>query len=440
MHLCLIEDNAVPDLGPLASTRPVFDLMLGCRSLGDRVATAFGLGPGAGSLSYMVRPHLVDLLRSRMPGAAVNDPARLGDGLVLVANGRWVPDPGRLSPPARPGWVGLCEGLPACSVVGLGGGGWGDGRDEPWFEADSRRPDCVDVGGWWVHRPWELVARNGEYLERDAATATPTRWTRGVPASSAITGPAERLAIHPSALIEPYCSFDTSSGPILIAEDAVIQSFTRIEGPCSIGPGTHLFRANIRGGVTIGPCCRIGGEVEASIIQGYTNKYHEGFLGHSYVGEWVNLGALTSSSDLRNDYGEVSVPIGGYPVPTGQIKVGSFLGDFTRTGIGSLLNTGTVTGVMCNLLPAGPLLPKHIPSFTTIDHGRVAQGAPIERLFQTARLIKGRRGREFTEVDERLYRDVFEQTRLERARALQKQQQSRPARQPIAVADASLEL
>ena len=147
---------------------------------------------------------------------------------------------------------------------------------------------------------------------------------------------------------------------------------------------TQLFRANIRGAVSIGPNCRIGGEVEASIVHGYSNKYHEGFLGHAYVGEWVNLGAITSNSDLRNDYGEVHVPLQGDPVATGQAKVGCFIGDHTRTGMGSMLNTGTAIGVMCNVLPAGLLLPKHVPSFTAVLYGRVAPGFSLDQMFATA--------------------------------------------------------
>ena len=170
-----------------------------------------------------------------------------------------------------------------------------------------------------------------------------------------------------------------------------------------MGRDTHLFRANLRGGVSLGPTCRIGGEVEASIVHGYTNKYHEGFLGHAYVGEWVNLGAVTSNSDLRNDYGEVQVPLGGDPVATGQAKVGCFLGDHTRTGLGSQLNTGTAIGVMCNVLPAGLLLPKHVPSFAAVCYGRVELRFALEELFATARVVMGRRGREFDAVQEQLY-------------------------------------
>jgi hypothetical protein len=94
---------------------------------------------------------------------------------------------------------------------------------------------------------------------------------------------------------------DATQGPISVDAGAVIQSFTRLEGPCHVGIGARLFRANIQKGTTIGPFCRVGGEVEASILHGYVNKYHEGFLGHSYLCPWVNLGALSTSSDLKND-------------------------------------------------------------------------------------------------------------------------------------------
>ncbi len=248
----------------------------------------------------------------------------------------------------------------------------------------------------------------------------------------ALVGPANRLRIHESARIDPYTVFDTTNGPIVLGPNVWVQPFTRIEGPCSIAADTQLFRANIRGSVTIGPTCRIGGEVEASIVQGFSNKYHEGFLGHAYVGEWVNLGAITSNSDLRNDYGEVHVPLQGDPIPTGQAKVGCFIGDHTRTGMGSMLNTGTSIGVMCNVLPAGILLPKHIPSFTAVLYGRVAPGFALDQLFETACTVLGRRGKEFSEEEQQLYLTLFDQTRLERERAFQRDKDRRGDSWPVA--------
>jgi hypothetical protein len=148
----------------------------------------------------------------------------------------------------------------------------------------------------------------------------------------------------------------------------------------------------------------------------------------------VNLGAMTSSSDLRNDYGEVHVPLGGDPVATGLAKVGCFLGDYTRTGMGCMLNTGTVAGVMCNLLPAGPLLPKHVPSFTAVRFGRVSPNVPLDRLFITARIVAARRGEVFSAVEELLFSDLYEQTRLERERALLEAADGHADHRPIMIA------
>jgi UDP-N-acetylglucosamine diphosphorylase/glucosamine-1-phosphate N-acetyltransferase len=314
--------------------------------------------------------------------------------------------------------VGLSDGKVACALVEPAVAELLERHGvDSWFQQIAARVRGSEVGGEWIARPWDLVARNGAYLERDFVELGGARVSERHLATLTVVGPTDRLCIHETARIDPYTVFDTTNGPITLGSNAWVQPFTRIEGPCSVGAETQLFRANLRGCVTIGPTCRIGGEVEAAIIQGHSNKYHEGFLGHAYVGEWVNLGAITSNSDLRNDYGEVHVPLQGDPIPTGQAKVGCFIGDHTRTGMGSMLNTGTSIGVMCNVLPAGILLPKHVPSFAAVLYGRVAPGFPLATLFETARTVKGRRGKAFDEAEEQLYLKLYETTRLERERA-----------------------
>jgi UDP-N-acetylglucosamine diphosphorylase/glucosamine-1-phosphate N-acetyltransferase len=423
MRLCLVEDNAVAGLEPLTLTRPVFDLILGGSTLGAKIAQAFGIGVGPLRRGTVIRPYLKAVQRARDPHTAVNDRDWLARGQVIVANGRWVPPADFAVPDAHSPWLGLCDGQPACALVGpdqavmLEPGGVGD-----WFDSVATRLGGHEVGGQWIERPWDIVARNAEHVARDFSVEGKVGLSNRHLTTAALVGPPDRLFIHETARIDPYTVFDTTNGPITIASGAWVQPFTRVEGPSYIGRETQLFRANLRGGVTIGPHCRIGGEVEASIVHGYSNKYHEGFLGHAYIGEWVNLGAITSNSDLRNDYGEVFVPLGGDPVATGQAKVGCFIGDHTRTGLGSMLNTGTAIGVMCNVLPAGPLLPKHVPSFAAVLYGRIAPGFPLEQMFATAAIVMGRRGREFSEVEEQLYLDLYEQTRLERERAFQKTQ------------------
>ncbi len=421
MRLCLVEDLAAAELEPLTLTRPVHELWLGCSTLGCKIAKAFGVGPGPQRRGGVIRSHLVPLQRQRDPHLVVNDRDWLARGPVIVANSRWVPptgfDPSDFHGPS----IGLCDEKPAFALVGPEDAISLDPHGiDSWFEKIAERYKGSEVGGEWMHRPWDLVARNGEHIERGFQEGGQNGVTKRQLATLALVGPSNLLRMHETARIDPYTVFDTTTGPIVVGPKVWVQPFTRVEGPCYIGPETQLFRANIRGSVSIGPNCRIGGEVEATIVHGFSNKYHEGFLGHAYVGEWVNLGAITSNSDLRNDYGEVFVPLQGDPVATGQAKVGCFIGDHARTGMGSMLNTGTAIGVMCNLLPAGVLLPKHVPSFTAVLYGRVGKGFSLEQMFDTARIVMGRRGKAFTDADEQLYRGLYEQTRLERERAFQR--------------------
>ena len=166
------------------------------------------------------------------------------------------------------------------------------------------------------------------------------------------------------------------------------------------------MRRRSRAGTTIGPHCRIGGEVECSIVLGYTNKYHDGFLGHSYVGEWVNLAAGTSTGDLRCDYGPISVPVDGVEVATGLTKMGSIIGDHAKTGLGVLLNCGTSLGAFSLLMPTGTLAPRAVPSFCRAGPDGMKE-LDVTRLLATAAVVMHRRGRELTPQLEALYRALW---------------------------------
>src|SRR5262249_32347957 len=147
----------------------------------------------------------------------------------------------------------------------------------------------------------DLVRHNAEALEQDYL-----HWRAdGVPAADlpgvTVLGPPERLLADPTARVEAPALVDTRHGPVLLDRDVMVEAFSRLEGPRYVGPGSRVFGARVYGG-SVGPHCRVGGELEESILHGYTNKRHDGFLGHSYLGAWVNLGAGTQTSDLRNDY------------------------------------------------------------------------------------------------------------------------------------------
>ena len=436
MRICLVEDQGTSGLEPLTLTRSSAQLLMGQTTLGEKIFRAFGVGPGPARRGMVVRAYLEPLIQQSLPQVTVNNFDWIARGPLIIVRDRWVPPPQFRWTIEGSGWVGLCEGVPAFAQVSAEqAGALRQETVEDWFaELLSRRNvESAEVGGGWVNHPWDLVERNSQAILQDFQAAGPFDISNRHLAQLAVVGPVDRVRVHESARIDPYVVFDTTEGPITVGPSVWIQPFTRLEGPVAIGTGSQLFRAHVRAGVTIGPNCRIGGEVEGSIIQGHSNKYHEGFLGHSFVGEWVNMGAISSSSDLRNDYGEVSVPLHGKPVSTGQKKVGCYLGDYTRIGLGSLLNTGTVIGVMANVLPAGWLLPRHVPSFLSVRWGRLAPGYPLEDQFKTARTVKGRRGQEFSPVEEKLFETLYERTRLERERALERSQDRRGAEWPLSV-------
>jgi UDP-N-acetylglucosamine diphosphorylase/glucosamine-1-phosphate N-acetyltransferase len=268
---------------------------------------------------------------------------------------------------------------------------------------------------------WELVLANPAQLADDFRAAGRSGIEGVVEQPSGLRGSRDDIYVAPGVVIHPLAVLDAEHGPIYIDEGAEIHPFTRVEGPCYVGRKSILLGAKCREGNSIGPMCRIGGEVEESIIQGYSNKYHDGFLGHAYVGQWVNLGALTTNSDLKNDYSNVSVVLGdGPPINTGSTKVGSLIGDHAKTSIGTLLNTGSYVGAMTVIVATGKPLPKFIPSFAWFMEGSVTKGYGKTQLFATAKIAMGRRKCQWTQEDQALWEAVFQMTAPERDEAMAK--------------------
>ncbi len=417
MRLCIFEDRA-EQLEPLSLTRPVFELRSGITTLARKQARHVG----AGEFGVMLRTVLEDVFRIEAPGAIVNDPSWLAAEDLLLVNGRWLPPEDAFVRPKGP-CVGLAGEAIAFVALPKGTALTIDTLPdllEQWRHTLPAQP----AGGSLISFPWDLVEASPREIIRDFTWFRPIKETWENRALNVI-GPLGSLWIAPSAKIEPMVVADTTLGPVIIDEHAVVSAFTRLEGPCYIGPRSQIFGAKIRGGTSIGPQCRVGGEVEASILHGYSNKYHDGFLGHSYVGAWVNLGAGTQNSDLRNDYGEVMVPMGGMSVHTGMNKVGCFLGDHTKTGLGTLLNTGTIVGAFCNLLPAGSFAPKYVPSFTSWWNGSLREAFTLDQLLATAEIAMPRRGAALTAAHRALYAWLLDDTQDERCRALRESEKRR---------------
>jgi UDP-N-acetylglucosamine diphosphorylase/glucosamine-1-phosphate N-acetyltransferase len=172
----------------------------------------------------------------------------------------------------------------------------------------------------------------------------------------------EQIVLCDHVEVLPGAVIDARSGPVYIGANTRVESHAAMYGPSAVGANC-IVGAGKYSGVSIGHTSRIGGEVEESVFQSYVNKYHAGFIGHSYVGSWVNFGAMTTNSDLKNNYSTIRVLLNGTSVDTGLIKVGSFIGDHTKFGIGTLLNTGIVIGVACNIFGGSLITDKEVPSF-----------------------------------------------------------------------------
>ncbi|OQX56446.1 MAG: hypothetical protein B5M53_01450 [Candidatus Cloacimonas sp. 4484_209] len=218
---------------------------------------------------------------------------------------------------------------------------------------------------------------------------------------------AENVEIMPGVVI------DASSGPVIIDERTKLMPNCFLQGPiylgrnCLIKPGTRIY-----GPSSIGNVCKVGGEIAESTFQGFSNKQHDGFIGHSYIGEWVNIGADTNNSDLKNNYKEVTVYINNKPVNTHLTFVGTFIGDHSKTAINTSINTGTVIGFSCNIFGEG-FPPKFIPSFSWGGKRRFST-YKLEDAISTAEKVMSRRNVQMTSAYKKMVKEIFELTKKER--------------------------
>jgi UDP-N-acetylglucosamine diphosphorylase / glucose-1-phosphate thymidylyltransferase / UDP-N-acetylgalactosamine diphosphorylase / glucosamine-1-phosphate N-acetyltransferase / galactosamine-1-phosphate N-acetyltransferase len=266
-----------------------------------------------------------------------------------------------------------------------------------------------------VRHPWELVRDNSEKIELDASQqrfSSEEGFASNRGNDLYIKG--SKVCIAESAELERYVAIDATKGPVVIDEAAEVQSFSHIAGPCYIGKNAKVRSAKIRQGTTIGATSKVSGEVEASIISEFSNKSHDGFIGHSILGSWVNLGALTTCSDLKNTYGTIRVKSGRKLADTGQIKVGVFLADMSKTSIGSLLSSGTRIGVSSQVFGS---VSGDVPSFTLYGKSLGARSSEVilESALTTQRRMMERRGLKMSGALGSLIRSVYKMTKGERA-------------------------
>lgn len=394
MKLYVFDDRQAGDWQPYALSRPCAELWFGARSLRQRLERFAGT-VASGLLS---RPWLGSFSEDGAPPVLAAENLGIDEDRLFLCS-RAVPDPSaRFEPPPAPATLVM-----GGEIVGRYVPSGSEGPGEGWLgEPTPLEGAALEVGGSVLRHVWELVERSADRTAVDLESGLP-----GVP-EAAPSARWERqgaapLQLAPDVRIEPGVLFDLREGPICLDRGVEVLAGTRLAGPLYAGPASRLLGGSIAC-LAAGPFSYLRGEIEESVVAGYANKAHDGFLGHAYVGRWVNLGALTTNSDLKNTYG--SVRLGGpaaAEVDTGLMKFGCLLGDHVKTAIGTLIPTGAVIGCGANLLSRSP--GKWVPPFSWDEPDTLYRK---DGFLRTAEVAMRRRGVRFGDGERAWLAEVWD--------------------------------
>ena len=372
----LYDDASARAFSPFALTRPVGELRAGAMLIRERWARVLGAAAG-----FVSSPHLQTFEEFDAPASAsgaipagrwlVNARCAVALTAVAPADGVQV-----LRCAGRVAALRLSEPLDASRLA--------DGSLSLDSLPQSAAAASADVEGWWLDAAWDLVGQLPAMLLADARALLPS-----APDARGMTVLGNAGAhVAASARIEPLVVADCSAGPVIVHEHAHIQSFTRLVGPCVIGAHSTVLGGRISG-CSIGPQVKVAGEMSVTIMIGHANKGHDGFVGHSVIGRWANLGAGSITSNLKNSYGEVTMFAPGGQRRTGLQFLGSLIGDHAKTGIGTRLSTGTVLGAAANVFGTR-MPPKVVPPFAWGD-GEPWETFKLDQFLITAARVMTRR-------------------------------------------------
>jgi UDP-N-acetylglucosamine diphosphorylase/glucosamine-1-phosphate N-acetyltransferase len=400
VKIVLFEDDGYLNLLPIVYFQPVWDLLCGIDTLRQKILHY----SGTSTIQYIARTYLSDFYLKPNQLASMDSPEE-----VLLINGRLLFD--------RDDYLKIeqilanslltCDDTVVAARIKLN-------EVSKYFQDGvlltaqlrndySFREEPFQM----IQFPWDLIYANGEQIRSNARARTQLGKTEGsVEAGVHLLG-KEDIYIGKNSRVMPGAVIDAENGPVWIGENCLVMSQAVLQGPLYIGNHTKIKAgAKIYPNTSIGEVCKIGGEVEDSIIQSYSNKQHEGFLGHSYLGSWINIGADTNNSDLKNNYGEISIYLHDRTVSTGKQFLGVIMGDHTKTAINTMINTGSIIGVCCNIFGEG-FPPKYIPSFSWGGSGGLHE-YQFEKSIDVAKTVMGRRDIDFSENHLRLFKAVKE--------------------------------
>ena len=404
MHIIIFEDNQAPQLFPATIARPAFAITVGTYRLID-LAQRFG-----SHVEVMVRPYLREITKLDFPNLWTPEKQPRSTP-VLALNARVVPHIGlfhELQEAVKKGQSGIVHtsGGIACALFT---------KDSPFphefvgsaqltgiIEDMNLKPLNIQIP--MLEYAHDIIRYQLQIMNDNMNDRLKT---------GAYTEIADGVFAAQGQPLGQYCVTDSSDGPIIFEEGVKIGPFCYFRGPVYVGKKTKINEyAVLKDCVSIGNTAKIGGEVEGAVVESYSNKQHHGFLGHSYLGSWINLGAGTSNSDLKNTYGEVVMEYGRAKVKTGMQFVGSFIGDYAKTAINTGIFTGKTIGA-CSMLYG--FITTNVPSFVNYARtfGQVTETS-IETLVAAQARMFARRNVEQRPCDIQLLRDIYEMTRHER--------------------------
>ncbi len=394
MQVCFFEDDQVKYFYPLALSRPIDDLRLGILTIREK---------------WIRRLKLNSWIRTeRVPVNYVFPTGNLeSKDDVYWINSRLLPDQSLIEEIKS---LGVSEGLvldkePVVFRLSYE-------KHLELLAANTNTPQGVSwrqSTGTILEQIWNLYEYNGKQIEADTELLTQTNEISPYTPEHAITIGEMQLFAAESVTVDPGVIIDARKGPVVLGKNTHIMSGSVIQGPVSIGDNSVVkVGSKIYPDTTIGPVCKVAGEIQNCIFQGYSNKAHDGFAGNSLFGEWVNLGADTNTSNLKNNYSDIILKDWeeGSDLESGVQFCGTIMGDHSKTAINTMLNTGTQCGVASNIFTS-TFPPKFIPSFSWVGDGALVDHI-FDKAMDTASRMMKRRGITPDENYRSMMRYIFE--------------------------------
>jgi UDP-N-acetylglucosamine diphosphorylase/glucosamine-1-phosphate N-acetyltransferase len=412
MQICIFEDINYSNFEPMVFSRPVYDLLCGIDSLKEKIIRSYD----EVKVSLHCRPYLAEIVQHHNPDYLVN---RIEDKECLFINGRIIA-PDNLSEllpllPVEDKVFVNEETVIAAYLSGTNLQNKINYLKDLFSVSDFNGLPIKILDIKCANYLWDLINQNGKQIKEDFNYIKNNSKENYIDKLNSYVNilNKENVFIGNDVTIKPGVVLDASNGPIIIDNSAFIYPNAVIEGPCFIGESSKIKSgATIYENVSIGKVCKVGGEVEQSIFMDYSNKQHAGFIGHSYIGSWVNLGADTNNSDLKNNHSKIKINLSSKEVDTGSQFLGLMIGDHSKSAINTMFNTGTVVGFSCNIFAAG-FPEKYVPSFTW-GGDNSSKIYDIKKAIETAKIVMSRRKINFETKDELMFNTIFELTENDR--------------------------